>query len=499
MKLFFYLIFILSLRTESSTTEVTDKDIVKNLHATLTSDKTSIELNWKEPDEDGDIIIARSNELIDSFEKLAVSDSLGKYKSEKKSPFNSFRDTNLKSGTYFYAIVQVSQVKKKKTKLFPNQNFTTVGVIVPPRTEIVEKPEIIIETKHLVSEISNLRLRQQDNTIRLTWTPPLEAEYTEPLYTVYRSLNPLNKQGMFDKAEKLAELSHPETTYLDVDLKKSETFYYAVTVSLKEKEYFDLEENQGYRKIYFVYNEEEKLPTKIVEEKKEIKFLGPLKISDLKYEKLKTGILLNWKAPENATTNASIYTIYESEETMQGKDSALLNGKAKKIGIVVHPDTQFLHPINSLPKDLYYGVTVSEKDITEDKNLVENISFVKIGKSKKKKKKPAETKEEIKPTAKEQAPIPIETEKVIDSDFDSIYKNSFKKEKFKMARVKFLALADKTEDKNLKAKSMFFAALCHYYKKEYEKALKILLKDIVQLNYDKERVDFYTKRCLERR
>ncbi len=490
MKLIFHFLFILPLLAETSSTEIPDKDIIKNLKATLSSDKTSIELNWKEPDEDGDIIIARSSDIIDSFEKLGISDSLGKYKSEKKSPFNSYKDINLKAGTYYYSIVQVAQIKKKRSKLYANQNFTTIGVVVPARTNLVEKAEVIIETKHLVSEISNLRLRQQDNSIRLTWTPPLEAEYTEPLYTVYRSLNPLNKQGMFDKAEKLVELSHPETTYLDLDLKKSETFYYGVTVSLKSKEYFDLEENQGYKKIYFVYNEEEKFPIKVVEEKKTV---GPLKISDLKYERRKDGILLNWKAPENATMNASIYTVYEAEEKMNGKESSLLNGKAKKIGILVHPDTQFLHPINTIPKDLYYGVTVYEKDILEEKNLTENISFVKIDKSKKKKKNLSLAKS---PT---EAPIPIEPEKVIDSNFDFIYKNFFKKEKYKLSIIKFLALADKTEDKNLKAKCLFFAAISHYSKKEYEKALKILLKDIVQLNYDKERVDFYTKRCLERK
>lgn len=490
MKLLFYFFILIPIFSESkqTITEIIDKDIITNLTAVLSADKTSIELNWKESSIDGDIIIARYNEPIDSFDKLGISDSLGKYNSTQKSPFNSFKDINLKPGTYYYSVVFVSQVKKKTVKLFLDQNFTKIGVTVPPRENIIEKAEVIIETKHLVSEISNLRLRQQDNSVRLTWTPPLEAEYTEPLYILYRSVDPLNKEGMFDKAEKLAEILHPETTYLDTNLKKSETFYYAVTVQLKGKEYFDLEENQGYKKIYFIFNEEEKISAKVLDEKRDLKQIPPLKISNLKYEKRKDGILLNWTAPKDASSNASIYTIYESEEKMP---ESVLNQKATKIGVVVHPDLVFLHPINSISKDLYYGITVQEKDIPEEKNLIENDSFVKVTKSKKKKEKKSESKE-IKETK-------VKDEDKVDLNFDSIYKNYYSKNKFKLARVKFLSLADKTEDVKLKAKSLFFAALCHYNRKEFKKALKILLKDIVQLNYDKERVDFYIKRCLERK
>ena len=75
----------------------------------------------------------------------------------------------------------------------------------------------------------------------------------------------------------------------------------------------------------------------------------------------------------------------------------------------------------------------------------------------------------------------------------------YKKEKFREALVKFKSLADRVTDDSIRGKSLFFAALSHYNLGEYNLALKILLKEEVQMNYDKERVDFYVKRCLENR
>ena len=75
----------------------------------------------------------------------------------------------------------------------------------------------------------------------------------------------------------------------------------------------------------------------------------------------------------------------------------------------------------------------------------------------------------------------------------------YKKDKFTEARVKFESLADRVSSNAIRGKSLFFAALCYYNQKEYSSALRILLSEDVQMNYDKERVDFYVKRCLENR
>ncbi|MBK9499134.1 MAG: hypothetical protein IPO06_07125 [Leptospiraceae bacterium] len=75
----------------------------------------------------------------------------------------------------------------------------------------------------------------------------------------------------------------------------------------------------------------------------------------------------------------------------------------------------------------------------------------------------------------------------------------YKKDKFTEARVKFESLADRVSSNAIRGKSLFLAALCYYNQQEYSSALKILLSEDVQMNYNKERVDFYVKRCLENR
>ena len=71
------------------------------------------------------------------MEKLGVSDSLGKHKSDKVNIFNNFKDANLRPGEYFYAIVLVSQVKKKRVKLFPGVNYT----VTPWSSLLNQKPQ----------------------------------------------------------------------------------------------------------------------------------------------------------------------------------------------------------------------------------------------------------------------------------------------------------------------------------------------------------------------
>ena len=431
---FFLTLFPLSIIAESKSDnskipaakEILVKDVVKDLTATLSSDTISIELNWKQPTEEGDIIIARSSEIIDSYEKLGVSDSLGKYKSDKANKFTSFRDTNLRSGDHYYAIVLVSQVKKKKVILIANQNYTLIPVTVPERVE----KEILIpkieETEHRIDSVSNLKIRKDENLLRLSWTPPLEAEDTNPVYTVYRSLDPFSNEGLFDKAEKLLELGHPDTTFIDEKLTKSETYYYAVTVSLKNKEYKNVEENKSYRKIYFAYTEkkpEEIKAEKILEEKKETLFVGSQKITDIKSLKRKDGVLLSWTPPTGAVNNSTIYTIYESTLPMSGEMNSILSGKSKKLGTVIHPDSQFLHPLKNQTEDLYFGVTVTPKDGTEEKNLDENISFKKITKKKQKS-------ESVSDIVKPKSETKFQDKE--NPDFDEIYKNYFKKNKFKV-------------------------------------------------------------------
>ena len=502
--------------TEKEVTEKkkVDKDVVSDLTATLSADSISIELKWTPPSDEGDVIIARSNQVIDTMEKLGVSDSLGKYKSDKVNFFNHFNDTNLRPGEYYYAIVLVSQIKKKRVKLFPGVNYTITPAVVPVQIDTPKVVPQIAEVKHEADSISNLKIRTVENSVRLSWTPPIGAEDSIK-YTIYRSPDPMSNVGLMEKATKIGEVIHPETTFLDTGLDSSQTVYYGVTVTIQDKEATPLIEDKSFRKFYFVKTEKKEEPAKdekitVVEEKKDpvVVVTKPLQVTNLTGDVRKDGILLAWTAPEGAVANSSKYSIYESNARIADETNGTLIEKAKKIGTVVHPDVSFLHPNLNKKTPMFYAVTTKTGEGEENLILQEGKSFIKIDPSKKKKKKKKkkieetkaeETKPEvIKPEEKPSHSKPV-VEEETNPDFDTIMSQYYKKDKFTEARVKFESLADRVSSNSIRGTSLFFAALCYYNQKEYSSALRILLSEDVQMNYDKERVDFYVKRCLENR
>ncbi len=482
--------------TEKEVTEKKkiDRDVASDITATLSADSISVELKWTPPRDDGDIIIARSNEVIDTMEKLGVSDSLGKYKSDKVNIFNNYKDANLRPGEYYYAIVLVSQIKKKRVKLFPEVNYTVTPIVVPAKNNTPTAVPQISEVKHETDSISNLKIRKVDNAVRLTWTPPMSADNSVK-YAIYRSLDPMSNAGLMEKATKVGEVNHPETTFLDITLDSSQTVYYGVTVTIQDKESTALIEDKSFRKFYFVKTEKKEDTIAVVEEKKETT-TKPLQVNNLTGNVRKDGILLAWAAPEGAINNSTKYSIYESMTRIANESNSTLIENAKKIGIVVHPDVSFLHPNLEMKKPMFYAVTIKTGDTDENFILKEGQSFIKVepGSKKKKKKKRDDTKPEDKPVL---SPTPLVEE--ANPDFDTIMTQYYKKDKFTEARVKFESLADRVSNHTIRGKSLFFAALCYYNMKEYSSALKILLNEDVQMNYDKERVDFYVKRCLENR
>ena len=54
-------------------------------------------------------------------------------------------------------------------------------------------------------------------------------------YSIYRSIDPMSNQGLMEKATKIGEVMHPETSFLDIGLDSSQTVYYGVTVTIQEK------------------------------------------------------------------------------------------------------------------------------------------------------------------------------------------------------------------------------------------------------------------------
>lgn len=516
-----------------------DSDVASKLEASLLPDGASIQLKWSPPVDEGEVIIARSLDMINTAEKLYIADSLGKFKSDKNNLFNTYTDINLKPGKYYYAVVMVSQVKKKRVKLYAGQNFTTIPILVQETptepAKIVDKDPVkepVTKSPDQTDFVTNLRAVKTNDHVRLNWDSPAEAEKTIPTYTIYRSSVPLNTLDHFAKAQKLGDVLHPETVFVDKALPGNGTFYYGVSVTTHNKEHLPLVENKSFVEHHILKDTPPVTvtPPAVKEEKKEVvpvkepeeERIKTAHISNIRSERVKDGVLITWDTPPQARDGETTYTIYKSALPMSGQYNSLILGKSKKLGVVLHPDNAFFYPINDLKQESFYGVVSKNPEDEEDWNLVENESYLKVGplgkmaikeKEPEAKKTDSDKKEEPKPVSPEvlvkkdepkkepvkKEPVNTEPKKLTGSEdeFTKIMKDYYKQGKYNSGAKKFRELALATEDPALRAKSLFYEAMCYYQKREYKKALKILLREEVRTNYDRERVDFYTKRCVE--
>ncbi len=238
---------------------------VKKLTFKILPNKKSVRLDWEAPEEEGEIIVARSYSIIDSMDKLQIADSLGKYPSNKKNGITSFTDYNLRSGKYYYAVVMAEDVRKGVV-FHADQNYTSKPTIISrpvdnndnvdhePEGEVAKKAD---KSSHF---IKSLHVTKEKQFLRIRWDPPANADDISPMYTIYRSSEELSSLPLLKKAEKLVEVNHPDTTFLDQDLNKSQTFFYGVSVTVHEKESLPLTKNKSYVRIFYVKDNDNTTP-----------------------------------------------------------------------------------------------------------------------------------------------------------------------------------------------------------------------------------------------
>ncbi len=555
----FYLVLLSASFIFAQTPSKEKKDLVKNLRARLLEDGFSIELTWTPPEEDGEIIIGRSKERIDTPEKLYYADSLGRYPNKKGEALRSFKDINLKPGNYYYAIAMVSRIKKRDVELVAGENYTVEPIYIGLPVEVpkpIVSPNLPYahDNQHSVSEIT---IKPYSDYNQIRWTPPVNAENSKPVYHVYRSEEPLSSLPLMQKAEKIIELLHPETFYVDRKIVHGKNYYYGVSVSINGQEYIPLVEGKSFARMYyqtdlvpqktvFVESKSEVVPTKkevptveVVPAKKETptveivptkKEERGLHVYDLNYEYKGEGIFLTWAGPKEAIDNFTTYTVYFSTTNPKDLEQAIRRGKVVKLGEVVHPELSFSIPKIDRKKISFVAVTLRQGNGKEYMELIENESFVRVDPEKefltKKEEKsiPEEKipKEETSKTIpkkeepkienitveekveeKEKPDSPIEfvepKKKTKDNlEFERIMTDYYRKRKFHEARKLLEDYAKRQENLEEKAKALFYSALCYYYQGLYEKALKILLKEDLKKHYNTERVDFYINRCIEK-
>ena len=521
-------------------------DSVRDIKFRIISEKRTVELEWVQPEEDGEIIIGRSNEPIDSAEKFYFADSLGRFPFSKSKPMNIYLDINLKPGRYYYAVGAVKRIRKRDIQMFPDVNYTAVPAVVVG--DSMQKVEIPAE-ENSDKFVKNLTAFPYDQYVRLTWDAPKNAEAGRIMYHIYRSDEPMSSVEELRRARKIIELYHPETTYVDKTAGLYQEHYYGVAVSSGDEEFVPLIYKESFVKIGNEKLHEnppeakketksdrknsEEIPAKTEtlqkpEEKPAVPSVIPpaavhteepyFLVKDLSFELKADSYVFTWSPAPGAVPNLTVYTIYISSVSPRNLSSALERGKAVKLGEVIHPETVFNVPRNTRNRLMYYAVTAKHLNGKEEFRLEENESFVKIypgdeTNKVKEETKPKtdetalkkETSDEKKKPKKEVKIYPNETKDELlktvytDADFDAVMAKYYIKGDYRTAQLKFKEISERGKGKKLRLKSLFYTGLCLFYRGEYESALLIFQGQELKKYYDKERVDFYTNRCLEKR
>jgi hypothetical protein len=547
-------IFILSGTSKNiyseNSKEPLSPDTPTQIKAKVTEDKNSVYITWTPPREEGDVIIARSKSMIDTPDKLYVADSLGILSYKDEIRVSEYKDINLRPGQYYYAVALVSSVRRRQVQLLPEKNFTTTPVTI---FENENPPTSTVDSKRFIKSID---IQKVDTGLKIAWEPPDDADRSRPIYSLYRSNSPLNNVAALRNASKVIEMDHPDTTFTDRSKYAVNGVYYGVSITIKGEEFIPLQEDISFARYGTTppqkkkkkslakdedeeddEEEDERPQSKTKNKNKPNKKIAPSTQSDLglvKHEKpatikegnyvheinielLKEGMLLTWSPPVDVELEGILYSIYQSTAPLKNVQSLLERGVAKKLGEINHPETKFTLKKEDKKKIFYYGVTVRLESGEEFGLLEENDSYLKIFPEtysnliKKENSPKKEPEEEEKKVEEKPAPIPEKEEEKSpkpnnkkpktseNNEFNLIMSEYYKKGKFTVAHEKLLLLAETSEDPKEKGKALFFAALCQYNKKNYKEALKLLLKEEVQKNYEPDRVEFYINQCLKNR
>jgi len=529
--------------------------VAKVIRANLLSDRRSVFLSWEPPKEKGELIIARSNSIIDSPDKLYVADSLGKFPSGGPDGVKTYYDYNLRPGTYFFAIVLATDIRKREVKLIASQNYTTVPVIIEDSEGSLfnlgspQNAELPKEENTDKFHVADLTAKLEKKAVRLEWTPPKGAQPKRTMYTVYRSTQPLTSLPLIQKAVKLAEVSHPTLTFLDQGLEKSQTLYYGVSVKeVNGEEHLPLIDKESTLRVFYVKDDRtqsaeliqdqepgEKRPKKSPPKTDMQDAPGTLHTKGIGYERVGKGVLIAWKSPPNADAT-TVYTIYASLQPMDKGIVSFNSESTVKVATVIHPKTNFYLKELKKMDNLYFGVTVKSDGIPEDYNLIERLSFFRFSfdqdnplpeatevvkensKDIPKEEKvsanlepktnsliflpeiensfdDSDTQFQITRTEKEKEKEEIEPKETKDN-LDAILRETYFSKKWELTIDRLGNYTKQTTDPQQLGKAFFYMGLAHNKKREFKEALRYFLRKETK-DFEPERTKFWTNQTLE--
>ncbi|MDZ4727891.1 MAG: tetratricopeptide repeat protein [Leptospira sp.] len=539
-------LFLQTLSADTNFDEGKYPSIPKSIRSTVLTDKKSAIVSWEPPKEEGEIIIARSNSVIDTPEKLYIADSLGRYKSGGPNGAKSYYDYNLKPGTYYYAVALVSDVRKREVKLFSSQNYTVIPVTIEDTDgspAVAVNPIFEDGFSKPAGSVSNIHISLERNNIRLDWTAPAQATAGRTIYTIYRSTSPLTTLPLMQKADKLAEVGHPTISFLDQSLEKSQTLYYGVSVKEgKGEESLPLVDKQSTLRIFYVKKTNTNSAEVIADDSgsgdktnKPAVVVpadppGTLHVRGVGYERVGKGVVMSWLSPDGADESV-VYSVYASTKPLNQGTGSFGSANAVKVASINHPKTNFYIKELKPMDELYFGITAKSNAISEDYNLKENVSYFRFhfDKDLEAPKESELVKEDTTPTNNTQkieepklnnqhsvvpAEIRISEEDGLkDTDsgeipstvsyelsetlLNKIIKETILRKKFELAADRLEQFISNEKNTYLIGKAYLYLGVSYMKLGESKKALRYFLKRETKA-YSPERTEFWTNQTLEK-
>lgn len=556
--LFLGLLVPLHLFGETVFDEGRNPNITKTLRATLLSDRKSVFLTWDPPKEEGELIIARSNSIIDTPDKLYIADSLGKFSSGGANSVKTYYDYNLKPGTYYFAIVLAKDIRRREIKLFANQNYTTTPVTIEDMDGVLGNNQSFPSLGQMGKEeprsgsrdhITNLEAVIERKSVRLNWSPPMGAANRRTIYTIYRSTEPLTSLPLMQKSVKLAEVSHPVTSFLDQGIEKSQTIFYGVSVKdWNGDEALPLIDHSSTIRVFYVFDKKNNSAeliqdTKIMSGRQEANVsqasvvpdpVGTMHVQAIGYERVGKGAVISWLPPEKAD-ETTVYTLYASIRPLNDGIASFNSSNTVKVTTVLHPKTSFYVKELKEMESLYFGITAKNSSIPEDYTLQDRVSYLRFFFDRDRPLNGNEGKEEVASPEKstveqpkkeglispaELSRVPVkEEESIVDnsdtefsfpkkeenaevplvekeSDLDAILRDTYQAKLYEVAVHRLEKFSKKEKDPKLLGKAYFYLGMSHIKRKEFKPALRYLLKKEAKA-FEPERTQFWTNQTLE--
>ncbi len=428
------------------------ENIALNIKAESFSDDSgktcTIKVTWDlNPKYPGDYVVAKSNEVIDTVEKVRIARVVQTVAGAAK---NTVIDPDCAPGNYYYVVLSKASITENNIELYRDSNYMSAPLVVGESG-----------TFPMVSNIK--AIEADDLNVRLTWDRPGKSAL---FYTIYRSKQVINNWDRLKESERLDTLVDVRE-YIDKGIATDVPYYYAVTVkSLKGKDNKAFIPDENYTTTGTLVTTRNK-----AEENK---------ITTISAAPEEGGILVTWDFSGPGDAN---FRLFRSVKQVENGSEVVSGDILRNVNI---SDGSYMDA--AVPAGQYYyglvpgsGTDLESYKLVPGVNITRNPAVVRLKEEKKEKIQKKEQKIKI-------------TEP---DDIDRILKRTFFKSRYKEAIKELSELVNSGVAGETAAKAKLFIGRSYIELGRCRKALDFLLLSDVKKYFPKD-ADFWTAFALAR-